>query len=589
MPFDAGWVFRAMSGLALGLALSACQGRGRPLAGGQRDAATRPLASNAPDAAPPTPAPRGKQLTIVYSSNLLGEYEPCGCPVHPLGGLARRASEIDRARADADGLIVVDAGDLFLPTAAVPPGWLPPDPGEVARRGRLLVTGLARSGLTAFTPGERDLAIGLPTLRRLLREAKIPAVSANLVDRAGRPLFDADRLVAVAGLKVGLFGVSKPLPEQAALWQAWGVTAQDPVAAARAAVDALRARGADLIIALIHVGPPDVTRALLREVPGIDWAVAGHSEMNLESPEDAGTARLVEAMSMGKHLGRLDLHVVDGTGRFVDRGQRAQLVAILADHQRQLDDYRKRVNQAVDGSTTTPTSYYQQRIKDLEASVARETALLAATPATVTGSWFENRILPLDTSIADHTGVAPLVAAYNQENSRRATAGKPVGIAARDPRLTPAAPRLGAPPAQVAATPPQAAASPLQYAGSVACGGCHQEALQFWRTTKHARALDTLKKKKRDRDPTCIACHVTGFMRPGGTTDIALVTGRLRDVGCESCHGPGLAHSAAPGAATMKATVAASVCLGCHTPDQTNGDFDYPLFRQAVLGPGHGK
>jgi len=23
-------------------------------------------------------APRGKQLTIVYSSNLLGEYEPCG-------------------------------------------------------------------------------------------------------------------------------------------------------------------------------------------------------------------------------------------------------------------------------------------------------------------------------------------------------------------------------------------------------------------------------------------------------------------------------------------------------------------------------
>jgi hypothetical protein len=32
-------------------------------------------------ASPPRPAPlppRGKQITILYSSNLLGEYEPCG-------------------------------------------------------------------------------------------------------------------------------------------------------------------------------------------------------------------------------------------------------------------------------------------------------------------------------------------------------------------------------------------------------------------------------------------------------------------------------------------------------------------------------
>ena len=45
-------------------------------------------ASGPPDAGPPIraaaaappapPPPRGKQITIVYSSNLLGEYEPCG-------------------------------------------------------------------------------------------------------------------------------------------------------------------------------------------------------------------------------------------------------------------------------------------------------------------------------------------------------------------------------------------------------------------------------------------------------------------------------------------------------------------------------
>jgi mono/diheme cytochrome c family protein len=39
---------------------------------------------------------------------------------------------------------------------------------------------------------------------------------------------------------------------------------------------------------------------------------------------------------------------------------------------------------------------------------------------------------------------------------------------------------------------------------------------------------------------------------------------------------------------TTARRVAASVCLGCHTPDQTGGDFDYATFMKAVVGPGHG-
>jgi hypothetical protein len=96
---------------------------------------------------------------------------------------------------------------------------------------------------------------------------------------------------------------------------------------------------------------------------------------------------------------------------------------------------------------------------------------------------------------------------------------------------------------------------------------------------------------KRDRDPTCVGCHVTGFLKAGGTSDIAIATTRLRDVGCESCHGPGIAHATAADnfkQTTTTRKVGASVCLGCHTPDQTGGDFDYATFIKAVVGPGHG-
>ena len=57
-----------------------------------------PSAEAPPPVPPPVPPPpRGKLITLLYSSNLGGDYEQCGCPVHPLGGVARRATVIDRA------------------------------------------------------------------------------------------------------------------------------------------------------------------------------------------------------------------------------------------------------------------------------------------------------------------------------------------------------------------------------------------------------------------------------------------------------------------------------------------------------------
>jgi len=39
---------------------------------------------------------------------------------------------------------------------------------------------------------------------------------------------------------------------------------------------------------------------------------------------------------------------------------------------------------------------------------------------------------------------------------------------------------------------------------------------------------------------------------------------------------------------TTSRQVAEITRLGCHTPDRTNGKFDYPELRLAILAPGHG-
>lgn len=456
------------------------------------------------------------------------------------------------------------------------PDVKPPDAGEVERRARLLFQAMARVGMAAWTPGDRDFDMGPDRLVRMLRRYRIPAVSANVTDRRGKRLFEADRIVTAAGTKVGFFGVTALLPEDREMWARHGIDAGDPIATARVEVESLRRRGARLVVALLHVGSMEKTKELVKAVPGIDVAVLGHSQMNLDTPDVEGQTRIVEAMQLGKNVGRLDLHVIDGGLRFSNRGQRAQILTIRADHQQQIADFRRR---AGDDKTGKLKPYFDSRIKALTESVERETKLLASLPEKVEGSWLENRILPLDSAIVDHPAVAMLVADYNAETVRRAADGKPTGIG------WPGHPMGGH------ARPPTAARSdePLRYAGVVSCGECHASAMTFWQGTKHAVALATLKRKGRDQDPACVGCHVTGYARPGGTTDLALATGRLKDVGCEACHGPGSDHIVADSKKTTTTLkVGVDVCLGCHTPDQTDGDFDYPHFLKAILGPGHG-
>jgi hypothetical protein len=557
------------------LAAGACR-RADHGAGAPRAAAGTPSAAPSP----PPPAPRGRQISLLYASDLGASYETCGCPVHPMGGLARRATQTDRARAEADATLVVDAGDLFLPPAHWMKGQPPPDPGEVERRARLLAAAYRRIGTTAMTPGERDLALGLPLYTRVTKQAKLPVVSANLRGRDGRLLFDADRLVDAAGVKVGVFGVTAPpTPEDAAAWKAAGIDAADPAAAARERVAALRARGAGIVVALVHVGLPDEDRRLLRAVPGIDWAVIGHSALRFETPESVDGTRMLGVLAEGKELGRLDLHLVGGGLAFVDRGARAELETILADHRRQLVDYDRRLGE------TDPASlrdYYESRHRDLEKAIVRETEALARLPRAIAGSWFENTLIPLDAATPDQTGVGLLVSAYNRESEQRAAAGKPVGV--------------GPMPAARPAPDPAAANG---YLGTAACGACHAPALAFWKTSKHARALSALARVGRDHDPSCVGCHVTGYLQPGGwtlatkgpaRTDDRRSMAELANVSCEDCHGPGSAHVAAIDKKTgTSRAVPKSVCLGCHTPDITEGELDDPRFREAILGPGHGK
>lgn len=106
----------------------------------------------------------------------------------------------------------------------------------------------------------------------------------------------------------------------------------------------------------------------------------------------------------------------------------------------------------------------------------------------------------------------------------------------------------------------------LKYTGSAYCELCHDYEYEKWSANPHADAYATLEEVGSQYDPECIVCHVVGFGYESGFISED-ATGHLKDVGCESCHGPGLEHIQTLGKAETRGPMLD--CSDCHTPEQS--------------------
>ena len=99
----------------------------------------------------------------------------------------------------------------------------------------------------------------------------------------------------------------------------------------------------------------------------------------------------------------------------------------------------------------------------------------------------------------------------------------------------------------------RAGAEGHSYVGARKCKACHLKEYNSWAETKMAKSFDDLRpgdrveakttakldpNKDYTTDATCLACHTTGYGKPGGFVDMA-TTPDLAGVQCEMCHGPG--------------------------------------------------
>ena len=239
-------------------------------------------------------------VTLVYTNDVLGEIEPCGCRSNPQGGMLRKAGFLKRL--DDKSILQLDGGDLLFSTNTLPAG--------LAKQAEIQAGYLLRSmDLTrhdAVVPGEKDFALGVTIFEKLIKKSKIHFLAANLRRYKGNTpfleesqIFDRKRpdgskiRIAV----IGLVGSKLTWPE--------GLRASDPIEVAKLEVPKLR-KNADVVIALTHEGLEE-DQALAKAVPGIDYIVGGHTQSFLQTPLKEGNAWIFQSSFRNQYVGMVPI------------------------------------------------------------------------------------------------------------------------------------------------------------------------------------------------------------------------------------------------------------------------------------------
>ncbi|MHB8960288.1 MAG: bifunctional metallophosphatase/5'-nucleotidase [Candidatus Limnocylindrales bacterium] len=298
------------------------------------------------------------RLTLIQQNDTHAQMEPHwehfwrnGRPEYRhAGGYARAATIVRRIREETDGsAILVDCGDTLHGTG--PAQWT---------QGAAVVPALNAMGVEIMTPGNWEFGFGPDVLRERAAEMTFPLIACN-VERAttSEPEFPPSEVREIGGTRVGFVGVTSPIvPQTMPRAFGAGLRFSDGVESVQRSVRDLRREDqVDLIVVVSHLGFPQEVQ-LVKEVPGIDVLLSGHTHNRLATPVQVGNTLLIQSGFSGSLLGRLDLEIRAGhVCGFAH--QLIEVDASVADDpatqrviDEQLEPYRQRLGEVV-GQTAT--------------------------------------------------------------------------------------------------------------------------------------------------------------------------------------------------------------------------------------------
>jgi 2',3'-cyclic-nucleotide 2'-phosphodiesterase (5'-nucleotidase family) len=273
-------------------------------------------------------------LTLIYTSNTLGEVEPCGtCPEGgESGGLPRRAHYLKTVKEEVKNLLLLDGGDALV----ISYFGQPSEREKARKRAKFVLNIYEKLGYDALNIGDTDLGLGIEYLRNLQKNSKIPFLSANLKEKKTRnPVFKPYLIKEIGGLKIGILGLITTEISPNIQKELKDYSIENPMKAAKETINRYMA-SCDHIIALAHLTPPE-TETLAKEVPVISIIIGGN-DRSFILPKKIHRSIYVQTDAFGAHVGRMNLKLLTGSNEFVDVLPRTMIQKNIGEVQKKMED-----------------------------------------------------------------------------------------------------------------------------------------------------------------------------------------------------------------------------------------------------------
>lgn len=220
-----------------------------------------------------------------------------------VGGMAYTAALIEKIRGEyPNAILLLDGGDMYQG-----------DPISNIFHGRVMVDIMNELKYDAAELGNHEFDWGQYVLAKRIGEMKFPVLCANVIKKDGTFFAGARPYIIkeINGVKIAVLGlIIKETPLITMPSNVKGLLFLDPAQTFNGFYPVLKAKGADIIIVLSHMGL-DEDKKFASKVKGIDLIVGAHQHIPLHNPvyRKKHGAIITQAGCYGEYLGRMVLCV----------------------------------------------------------------------------------------------------------------------------------------------------------------------------------------------------------------------------------------------------------------------------------------
>lgn len=468
-----------------------------------------------------------------------------------MGGLSKKIFQIKNlSEGQIENRLLVDSGNLLFKHTDIAEGS-----NQERLVARTIVEVYKEIGYDAVAVGPLDLAGGLPFLQQTKND-NFPWISANIFDENEQLLFKQVVTRTIQGHDIIITALSgqssKPLP--GVHIKPWKEVLPD-------LLQSLRQKNKNCFIILLSTLTDRENQLIAKEFTDIHVLISAYQKVGNAAPRLINNTLITQTAKQGKHQGLFE--ITFGATREWGENTQKKLVDLqnqLGSVNWQLRRLLKKTNKSNHPEKLEKTiNRLNDEKRSIEADISyMEKQAVEETKSGAKQDHFSYRFIGLTKNLPNDQPTDKKIQKLNKDIRTLHTKLKQLKKTSAKASETPAS---------------------LSLIGHNSCKECHETQMDFWESTRHAKAYRTLLTMGKHLDINCLPCHITTAIQHGkreslSTETILSYPERLLSVGCETCHGHGKKHATNPEQFKLVLTPTIDTCLSCHT-DEHDDNFLY--------------